>query len=78
MNNKPIKLDKELETKLVSDLQTYFELNLEPVTQLQAYLLLDFILKTIGPEVYNVALEEAYAYLQTQLDDLFILQKTTE
>lgn len=78
MNNKPIKLDKELETKLVSDLQTYFELNLEPVTQLQAYLLLDFILKTIGPEVYNVALEETYAYLQTQLDDLFILQKTTE
>lgn len=78
MNNKPIKLDKELETKLVSELQTYFELNLEPVTQLQAYLLLDFILKTIGPEVYNVALEEAYAYLQAQLDDLFILQKTAE
>lgn len=76
MNNQPIKFDKQLETKLVSELQTYFEQQLEPITQLQAYLLLDFITQTIGPEIYNIALDEAYGYLQTKLDDIFVLQKT--
>ncbi len=75
MSHQALKFSKHQETEIVEALQTYFSDNLEPITQLQAYLLLDFILKTIGPEIYNLAIEESYAYLQAKLEDLFVLQK---
>ncbi|MGL6248476.1 MAG: DUF2164 family protein [Culicoidibacterales bacterium] len=75
--HKPIKFEKAVETHLTNQLQTYFEANLEPITQLQAYLLLDFINQTVGAHCYNLAIEDSYTYLQTTLDDLYILQKDT-
>ncbi|MGL4973001.1 MAG: DUF2164 family protein [Culicoidibacterales bacterium] len=72
---KPIKFDKHQETQLIAEIQSYCEANLEPITDLQAYLFLDFLTKTVGNACYNLAIEESYAYLQTQLDDLFVLQK---
>lgn len=73
---KKFKLEKNTETMLITELQRYFETNLEPLTHLQAYLLLDFLIPLLGPEIYNLALEDAHHYVRDQLDDVFVLQKT--
>lgn len=42
----------------------------EPLGTFRAAQLLDFFLETLGPHVYNQAVQDARAYVQRKLDEL--------
>jgi len=67
----PIKLSKDSEAFLLGSLKRYAaeELDLE-MGDLKAKLLLDYVLKEIGPSVYNQAVADAQANLQEKVADL--------
>ena len=66
-----IKLKKETETRLLDSIKRYFAENLdEDIGDLKASLLLEFILKEIGPGIYNQAINDAQAYMQDKLNDI--------
>ena len=66
-----IEFAKEARASAIQSLQRYFEENLpEPIGDLPAGLLLDFVLKEIGPAIYNQAVKDAQARLQARVADL--------
>jgi uncharacterized protein (DUF2164 family) len=65
-----LELDKQLRADAIASLQRYFEENLDPIGDLPAGLLLNFILEEIGPAIYNQAVKDAQARIQLQLSDL--------
>jgi uncharacterized protein (DUF2164 family) len=55
----------------IGSIQRYFSENMdEPIGQLEAGSLLSFILKEIGPMVYNKAIADAQARLQERVAEL--------
>ena len=68
---KPIELSKQQRADAIASIQRYFEENLsEPIGDLPAGLLLNFLLEDIGPAIYNQAIADAQSRLQLQLSDL--------
>jgi len=68
---KSIELSKQHRADAIASIQRYFEENLsEPIGDLPAGLLLNYLLEEIGPAIYNKALADAQAHLQLQLSDL--------
>lgn len=69
-------LSKEERHAALEAIKSYF-LNEkdEEITDLSATLLLDFILKNIGPAIYNQALGDAHCFLTEKLEDLYSLEK---
>jgi uncharacterized protein (DUF2164 family) len=66
-----IELSKEARTEAVASLKRYAEENFDaPIGDLPAGLLLDFMLEEIGPAIYNKAIEDAQARLQSRIVDL--------
>ena len=66
-----MKLDKAVETRLISSIQTYFSHEMdEEIGNLQAAALLDFMLQELGPLVYNQAIGDAQKYLHEKALDL--------
>jgi uncharacterized protein (DUF2164 family) len=66
-----IELSKQARADAIGSLQRYFEENLsEPIGDLPASLLLNFILEEIGPAIYNQAVSEAQTHLQQRVSDL--------
>ena len=66
-----IELSKQARADAIASLQRYFQENLsEPIGDLPAGLLLNFILEEIGPSIYNHAIEEAQSHLQQRVSDL--------
>jgi uncharacterized protein (DUF2164 family) len=66
-----IELSKQDRADAVASLQRYFEENLaEPIGDLPASLLLNFLLEEIGPAIYNKAIADAQAHLQQRVSDL--------
>jgi uncharacterized protein (DUF2164 family) len=67
----PIEFPKEVRTRAIASIQRYFEENLsEPVGDLPAGLLLNFVLEEIGPLIYNHAIADAQARMQSRVADL--------
>ena len=67
----PIELSKQARTDAVASIQRYFEENLsEPIGDLPAGLLLNFLLEDIGPAIYNQAIADAQTRLQQRVSDL--------
>jgi uncharacterized protein (DUF2164 family) len=67
----PIELSKPARAQAVSSLQRYFQENLpEPIGELAAGLLLNFMLEEIGPAIYNQAIGDAQARMQQRVADL--------
>ena len=67
----PLKLDKDVEKRLIVSIQRYFEDAMEQeISDLQASLLLEFCVKEIGPCVYNLAVRDAQAHLHERVVDL--------
>lgn len=55
----------------IAAIQQYFTANMdEPIGDLKAGLLLDFILSEIGPSVYNQAIADARAFFEERTSDL--------
>ena len=66
-----IELSKQARVDGIASLKRYFEENMpEPLGDLPAGLLLNFILEEIGPAIYNHAIAEAQARIQLHVSDL--------
>ena len=65
-----IELPKQKRADAIASLQRYFEENLDPIGDLPAGLLLNFILEEIGPAIYNQAITDAQTRIQLQAADL--------
>lgn len=66
-----IELSKQVREDAIASIQRYFERNLaEPIGELPASLLLNYIVEEIGPAIYNQAIADAQARLQQRVADL--------
>lgn len=66
-----IKLDAQRRTRVLAQLQLLFSKDFdEKLSDFQANEVVDLMLKTLGPAVYNQAVQDVRAHLQTKLDDL--------
>jgi uncharacterized protein (DUF2164 family) len=66
-----VELSKHARANAVASLQRYFEENMpEPLGDLPAGLLLNFILEDIGPAIYNRAIASAQERMQLRVSDL--------
>ncbi len=67
----PLELTKEHRQDAIASLKQYFDQNMpEPIGDLAANLLLNFILEDIGPALYNQAIHDAQARLAQRVADL--------
>jgi uncharacterized protein (DUF2164 family) len=65
-----VELSKQARTDAIASLKRYFEENLEPIGDLPAGLLLNYIVEEIGPVIYNKAINDAQARLQQRVTEL--------
>jgi len=66
-----IEFPKETRHRLLASIQRYVEETFEqPIGDLKAGLLLDFILAEIGPAIYNQAVSDAQARVMEMVDEL--------
>lgn len=66
-----IEISKQARTDVVASLKRYFDENMsDPLGDLKATLLLDFILEEVGPLIYNKAIADAQARLQQRVNEL--------
>ena len=68
---KQITLSSDQRERLTGQLQTLFQSEFdEPLSVFRAEQVLDLMLKTLGPGIYNQAVQDVRAHLQSKLDDL--------
>jgi len=67
---KEIELEKREREQALASIKRYFEEELEPIGDLPAGLLLNFLLEEIGPVIYNRAVADAQTRLATRVADL--------
>ena len=66
-----IELPKKLRDQLIASLKQYFAEDLDQdIGDLKASLLLDFIIKEIGPVIYNHAVADVQARMQEIISEL--------
>ncbi len=66
-----IELSPESRADAIASIKQYFEENMsEPIGDLPAGLLLNYILEEIGPAIYNKAIHDAQARLTQRVADL--------
>ena len=74
---KEIKLTPEQLKLAGEEIKSYFNSEREEViSDLAATLLLDFIMKNIGPFIYNQAIKDAHYLMGEKIDELFSLEKS--
>ena len=67
----PVALSDDATNKAIGSIRRYFSEQLDQeVGELQARLLLEFVLKEIAPSIYNAAIAEAQIYLRDRVADL--------
>ena len=68
---KKIELTDERRDALIAHLQTLFSTEFdETLSEFRAGEIIDHMLKTLGPTVYNQAVADVRAHFQSKLDDL--------
>ena len=68
---KQITLSEERRERLVGQLQSLFSAEFdEALSEFRAEQILDLMLTTLGPGIYNQAVQDVRAHLQSKLDDL--------
>jgi uncharacterized protein (DUF2164 family) len=66
-----IKLKPEMQARVTASIKRFFAENMDDeVGDLKASLLLDFVLREIGPSIYNQAVADAQARIQDAVIDL--------
>lgn len=69
-------LSKERKEKLIKDIQEFFLVERdEMLGDLAASLILDFMLETIGTELYNQGVSDSYKYMSDKVEDLLGITK---
>lgn len=73
---KKIVLSKEIRKELTENIKTFF-LNErgEELSDFKAAIVLDFMLDTAGPHIYNQAIADAHSLMSDKLDELYGLEK---
>lgn len=73
--NKKLVLDKEKKDIAISKLKDYF-LNErdEEIGDLAASLLIDFIIETVGPDIYNNGIKDSIAFMSEKIEDMYGLE----
>ncbi len=67
----PLELPKDARTAAIASIRRYFEENMpEPIGELPASLLLNFLVEEIGPIIYNQAIGDAQRRLEQRVGDL--------
>lgn len=73
---KELKLTPEQHKLAVEEIKFHFHSEREEeISDLAATLLLDFIMKNIGPFIYNQAIKDAHYLMGEKIDELFTLEK---
>lgn len=68
---KQITLSEDRRARLVGQLQSLFASEFdETLSEFRAQQILDLMLTTLGPVIYNQAVQDVRAHLQSKLDDL--------
>lgn len=68
---KTIELSQDRRERLIGQLQTLFQSEFdETLSDFRADQVLELMLKTLGPGIYNQAVQDVRAHLQSKLDDL--------
>ena len=68
---KQITLSPERRERLTGQLQSLFQAEFdEQLSDFRAAQILDLMLETLGPGIYNQAVQDVRAHLQSKLDDL--------
>ena len=68
---KTITLSEPRRDRLIGQLQSLFQSEFdESLSEFRAHEILDLMIKTLGPGVYNQAVQDVRAHLQSKLDDL--------
>ena len=66
-----IELPKELRDQLIASIKQYFTEELDQdIGDLKASFLLDFILKEVGPAIYNSAVADVQVHMQEIVSEL--------
>jgi uncharacterized protein (DUF2164 family) len=66
-----IDMPKQVRAQAIASIQRYFQENMpEPIGDLPAGLLLNFIIEEVGPAIYNQAIADAQARMQQRVSDL--------
>ena len=75
-NENTIKVTKEQRDEIIAAIKHYFLKNREEeIGDLQAGLMLDFILEELAPEFYNQGVSDSYTYMKDTIEDLLSIQK---
>ena len=68
---KPLALSEDRRAQMLRDLQASYASDMdEALSDFRTAQILDLMLKTLGPGIYNQAVQDVRAHLQTKLDDL--------
>jgi uncharacterized protein (DUF2164 family) len=75
-----IKLPKEQKTEIIRNIQSYFEEERSEILgELGADQLIDFMIKELGPYIYNKAVDDARKLISEKMnqidDDLYTLEQ---
>ena len=66
-----VTLSKDAKAKLLPSLQRFFEDELDvELGEMKVHLVLDYLLKEVGPLVYNQAIKDAETFVSGRLSDL--------
>jgi uncharacterized protein (DUF2164 family) len=71
-----IKLTKEQRTEMIAAIKHYFlKKREEEIGDLQAGLVLDFIVEELALEFYNQGVSDSYTYMKDTIEDLLSIRK---
>jgi uncharacterized protein (DUF2164 family) len=65
-----LELTKQQRADAIASIERYFEENLDPIGDMPAGLLLNFLLEEIGPVIYNQAIADAQTRMMQRVADL--------
>ena len=71
-----IKVTREQQDEMIAAIKHYFLKNREEeMGDLQAGLMLDFIVEELAPEFYNQGVSDSYTYMKDTIEDLLSIRK---
>lgn len=71
-----IEFDKEARQDLLDKIKEFFSNELEQeISDFKASIVLEFVLRSIGPQIYNHAISDAYTLMSEKVEDLYGLEK---
>ena len=71
-----IKVDKEMQEDMISEIKAYFlKEREEELGDLAARLILDFFMEKLAPYAYNQGVLDSYKYMSERTEDLLGIQK---